>query len=150
MSGFAIVQILTGFVGSLCFGILFNLKGKRLAVGAIGGLLTCGVFVILSSFIASEVLNYFLVSALVTVYAEMTARFVKTPTTPIVTTSLIPLIPGGSLYYTVASAFDSSFGVFSSKAIYTLKLAAALALGMIVVIAVWSFFTVKIIGKSRA
>jgi uncharacterized membrane protein YjjB (DUF3815 family) len=149
MSNFELVQIITGSIGSLCFGILFNLKGKRLLAGAIGGLLSWGIFVILSQFIASEVLNYFLVSVIVSIYAEIVAKEVKTPTTPIITTSLIPLIPGGSLYYTVASAFDSSFGVFAEKAIYTLKLASALALGMIIVLAVWKFLSVKIIrGRS--
>ena len=136
---YEIVQILTGFIGALCFGILFNLKGKRLLAGAIGGLLSWGIFIILSQFIVSEALNYFIVSVSISIYAEIVAKQVKTPTTPIITTALIPLIPGGSLYYTVASAFDSSFGVFSQKAIYTLKLATSLALGMILVLAVWRF-----------
>lgn len=149
MNNFEIVQVITGFIGSLCFGILFNLKGKRLLAGAIGGLLSWGMFVILSEFISSEVLNYFLVSAIVSIYAEIVAKEVKTPTTPIITTALIPLIPGGSLYYTFASAFDSSFGIFTEKAVYTLKLAAALALGMIVVLAVWKFFSIRIIEKRR-
>ena len=144
-----IIQIITGFIGSLCFGILFNLKGKRLLAGAIGGLLSWGLFIILSQFIVSEPINYFFVSAFVTVYAEVVSKLIKTPTTPIITTALIPLVPGGSLYYTVASAFDSSFGVFSEKAFYTLKLAAALALGMIIVLAIWKFFSVKLIrGRS--
>ena len=136
---YEMIQILTGSIGSLCFGILFNLKGKRLLAGAIGGLLSWGIFVVLSELIASEALNYFIVSVLISIYAEIVAKQVKTPTTPIITTALIPLIPGGSLYYTVASAFDSSFGVFSQKAIYTLKLATSLALGMILVLAVWRF-----------
>ena len=146
---YEIVQILTGFIGALGFGILFNLKGKRLLAGAIGGLLSWGIFVALSQFIASEAINYFIVSVLISIYAEIVAKRVKTPTTPIITTALIPLIPGGSLYYTVASAFDSSFGDFSQKAIYTLKLATSLALGMIVVLAVWHFFFSKVINKGR-
>ena len=147
---YEIVQILTGFIGALCFGILFNLKGKRLLAGAIGGLLSWGIFIILSQFIASEALNYFIVSVSISIYAEIVAKQVKTPTTPIITTALIPLIPGGSLYYTIASAFDSSFGVFSEKALYTLKLAAALALGMIVVLAIWRFFAARSIRKGRS
>ena len=142
-----IVQIITGFIGSFCFGILFNLKGKRLAAGALGGLLSWGIFVLFSQFIPSEPINYFLVAVVISIYAEVLARVLKTPATPIITTSLIPLIPGGSLYYTVASAFDSSFGVFSERAFYTLKLAAALALGMIIVLAVWRLLTNKVIMK---
>ncbi|MBQ1965266.1 MAG: threonine/serine exporter family protein, partial [Clostridia bacterium] len=39
------------------------------------------------------------------VYAGIMARVLKTPATTFITTSLIPLIPGGSLYYTMAYAF---------------------------------------------
>ena len=49
-----------------------------------------------------------------------------------ITTSLIPLIPGGSLYYTMAYAFASDSENFILKGTYTLQLASALALGIIV------------------
>ena len=70
-------------------------------------------------------------SSIVTSFAVM-ARVLKTPTTTFITTSLIPLIPGGSLYYTMAYAFESNSEMFASKALYTLELASALALGIIV------------------
>jgi len=136
-----LIQILSGFVGSLCFGILFNMRGKRLIAASFGGLLSWGLFVMISYFIPSEPINYFLVAAVISLYSEILARIIKTPAAPIVTTSLIPLIPGGSLYYTMASAFDSDFSVFLEKATYTLKLAGALALGIIVVTAVFHLYS---------
>ena len=136
-----LIQILSGFVGSLCFGILFNMRGKRLIAASFGGLLSWGLFVMISYFIPSEPINYFLVAAVISLYSEILARIIKTPAAPIVTTSLIPLIPGGSLYYTMASAFDSDFSVFLEKATYTLKLASALALGIIVVTAVFHLYS---------
>ena len=136
-----LIQILSGFVGSLCFGILFNMRGKRLIAASFDGLLSWGLFVMISYFIPSEPINYFLVAAVISLYSEILARIIKTPAAPIVTTSLIPLIPGGSLYYTMASAFDSDFSVFLEKATYTLKLAGALALGIIVVTAVFHLYS---------
>lgn len=146
---YELVQIITGTVGAFAFGILFNLKGKRLAAAAAGGLLCCVGFIVLSQFIESEPINYFLVSMIVSVYAEAMARNIKTPATPLITTSLIPLIPGGSLYYTVASAFDTSFGIFSERAFYTLKLATALALGMILVLAATRLLTAHSTAKKQ-
>lgn len=134
-----LIQIATGLIGSLCFGILFNMRGKRLIAAAVGGLLSWGLFVVLSHFILNEPINYFIVAAVVSLYSEIMARILKTPAAPIVTTSLIPLIPGGSLYYTMSSAFESNFTMFLEKAVSTLKLACALALGIIVVTAISQF-----------
>jgi uncharacterized membrane protein YjjB (DUF3815 family) len=136
-----LIQVLSGFIGSLCFGILFNMRGKRLIAASFGGLLSWGLFVTISYVIPSEPINYFLVAAIMSFYSEILARIIKTPAAPIVTTALIPLIPGGSLYYTMASAFDSDFSVFLEKATYTLKLASALALGIIVVTAVFHLYS---------
>ena len=139
MTSSELIQIATSLIGSLCFGILFNMRGKRLIAAAVGGLLSWGLFVVLSHFILNEPINYFIVAAVVSLYSEIMARILKTPAAPIVTTSLIPLIPGGSLYYTMASAFESNFTMFLEKAVSTLKLACALALGIIVVTAISQF-----------
>lgn len=139
MTSSELIQIATGLIGSLCFGILFNMRGKRLIAAAVGGLLSWGLFVVLSHFILNEPINYFMVAAVVSLYSEIMARILKTPAAPIVTTSLIPLIPGGSLYYTMSSAFESNFTMFLEKAVSTLKLACALALGIIVVTAISQF-----------
>lgn len=127
-----IIQILAGFVGSIGFAILFNIRGKRLLAAAIGGLFSWLLFVILSKFIANESAGYFIVALAISIYAEVMARVLKTPTTVFITTSLVPLIPGGSLYYTMAYAFQGDLDTFVHKAVYTLQLASALALGIIV------------------
>lgn len=132
MSEFQIVQIITAFLGTLGFTVLFNIRGVRLVVTALGGLFSWLLFVVFSFFLHNEVINYFLVALIISFYAEIMARIFKTPATPIFTTSLIPLIPGSSLYYTMASALNNDAGDFPEKAVVTLKLASALALGIIV------------------
>lgn len=127
-----IIQIITGFIGSLGFSVLFNIRGKRLIMAAIGGLLSWAMFLVFSRFINNEPINYFIVSLIISVYAEIMARLLKTPTTTFIAASLIPLIPGGSLYYTMAYAFEGDLQSFAERAVDTLKLAAALALGIIV------------------
>ena len=127
-----VLQILAGGVGSLGFGYLFNTRGKYLAVATIGGLLSWFLFIVLHYLIPNEPICYFIVSFLMSVYAEVMARAMKTPTTTFITTTLVPLIPGGSLYKTMASAFESNADLFLTRGIATLELAAALALGIIV------------------
>lgn len=128
-----IIQIIAGLTGSFCFGILFNIRGKKLAAISIGSFLSLVLLLILTNFISSEPLIYFIVSTVISIYSEIIARILKTPATPIITTSLIPLIPGGSLYHTITSAFEGNANEFLNRAVSTLKLASALALGIIAV-----------------
>ncbi len=133
MTGREIIQVIVVLIGSFCFGTLFNFRGRKLLACALGGILSWGLYLVLGHWIVSEPLNYFIVSLVISVYAEVIARLLKTPATPVVTTSLIPLIPGGSLYYTMAYAFESDFERFLEKAVSTLQLASALALGIILI-----------------
>ena len=126
-----LIQIFTGFLGSLGFSVLFHIKGRRLAIASLGGLISWTVFLLLESLLPGETVRYFLASATVTVYAEIFARVIKTPTTTFLVPSLIPLIPGGALYYTMNYALNEQWQSFAAKALYTLELAAALALGII-------------------
>lgn len=128
-----LIQIFTGFLGSLGFGILFHIKGRKLLIASLGGLMSWTVFLLLEPVLPGEAVRYFLASAAVTVYAEVFARVIKTPTTTFLVPSLIPLIPGGALYYTMNYALNEQWSAFADKAVYTLGLAAALALGIIAV-----------------
>lgn len=132
MTAQEIIQIITGFIGSCGFAILFNVRGRRLVFAALGGFISWTLFVIFSRFVPSEPANYFMVSFLMSIYAEVMARLLKSPTSAFITIALIPLIPGGSLYYTMSFALEADLEKFFHKAVYTLQLAAALALGIIV------------------
>jgi uncharacterized membrane protein YjjB (DUF3815 family) len=127
------IQIIAAFIGAFAFALLFNIRGKKLIVAAVGGIVSWALFLVLRRFIENEALCYLIVSISLSVYSEIMARVLKTPTTTFITVSLIPLIPGGSLYYTMASAFEGNMESFVGKGIATLMLAAALALGIIIV-----------------
>ena len=127
--------IIGGLLGALGFALMYNIRGRRLIGAAGGGLLCCALFVLLGLFIDSEPVIYFLVSLATSAYSEILARILKTPTTTFIITALIPLIPGGSLYYTMSSAFEGNFDIFLTNAISTLLLALALALGVCMAIA---------------
>ena len=128
----AAIQIITGTIGTLGFGVLFNIRGKRLIAAAVGGALSWSLFLLLQLVIPSEPVNYFIVSFVTAFYCQLASIFLKAPTTIFITTSLVPLVPGGSLYYTMAYAFNTNMEKFMQKAIDTLQLASALALGIIV------------------
>ena len=131
MTKFEILQIVTGFLGALGFAILYNIRGKKLVFASLGGLLSWLLFVLFKFATDSEPIRYFLVAVLISVYAELMARLLKTPTTTFVITALIPLIPGGSLYYTLTAAFEGNAELFRSRGFATLQLSVSLALGIV-------------------
>ena len=130
----AVIQILAGVAGTLGFGILFNVRGRKLLCGCLGAFISWSLYLIFSLFIPSEILVYLLVSISTSIYSEIMAVVLKTPTTTFLIISLIPLIPGGSLYYALSHAFEGDLVQFLTRALYTLQLASALSAGIILVI----------------
>lgn len=138
------LQILTGYLGSLGFTILFNIRGRKLFIASLGGLISWSVFLLLEGWFPSEALRYFFAAAAITVYAEIFARIEKTPTTTFLVPAVIPLVPGGSLYYTMNYALNKQWSLFAHKAFYTGQLALSLAVGIIALTTLTRMFMVLI------
>ena len=128
-----LIQILTAYLGTLGFNILFNIRGKKLLLATLGGTLSWAMFLVLEPLLPGEVLRYALAAATITVYGEVLARLEKTPTTTFLVPSIIPLIPGSALYYTMNYALNKQWNEFAHQSFYTLQLALALAVGIIAV-----------------
>ena len=128
-----LIQIFTGFLGSLGFSVLFNIRGTKLIVASLGGLISWTIFLLLEPVFPGEAIRYFFSAAAITVYSEVFARVLKTPTTTFLVSSIVPLIPGGSLYYTMNYALNEQWSLFVQKAVSTLELALALAVGIIAI-----------------
>lgn len=141
MSG--LIQVLTGALGTLGFTILFHLRGKKLLLSMLGGLLSWGIFLALEPLFAGEATRYLLSAAVITVYSEILARLEKTPTTTFLVPSFIPLIPGGALYYTMNYALNKQWSQFAHQAFYTVQLALSLAVGIIAVTTVVRLLTAQ-------
>lgn len=129
----AIIQIIMGGLGTLGFNILFHIRGRKLLLATLGGVISWTVFLAAGPVLPSESARYFLAAAIITVYGEILARVEKTPTTTFLVPSAVPLIPGSALYYTMNYALNRQWTAFGAQALYTLELAVSLALGIIAV-----------------
>lgn len=138
------LQILMGALGTLGFNLLFHIRGKKLIFATLGGVISWSVFLSLEPLLPGETIRYFLAAAAITVYGELMARWRKTPTTTFLVPSIIPLIPGSALYYTMNYALNKQWTVFLQQAFYTLQLALALAVGIISVTTVVRLIAVTV------
>ena len=127
----AMIIVLSGMVGTVGFSILFKSDKKRIFCNAVGGALTCLLYVVSCYYFDKIFLQNFFPALFVTVYAEIMARLVKAPATPILACSVIPLVPGGKLYYTTYYFVTGDAENFDITLSETLQIAAGLAVGII-------------------
>ena len=126
-----ILEVIASFLATMGFGILFNIKGKNLIFAGIGGGISWFMYEggILLGF--SVVASMFVSALVFSTYSEICARILKTPVTTIVICALIPLVPGGGMYYTMYEAIHGDAAATWAKASSTLLAAGSLALGVI-------------------
>lgn len=129
----ALILIFTGFLGSLGFSLLFRMSKRKIPFAAIGGALTSVVYVICLASFGNEFFQNLFPALFATAYSEVLARLTKTPATPYLVISIIPLVPGGKLYYTIYYYLTSNHEQFSACLTQTIRIAGGLAVGIILV-----------------
>ena len=145
----AIIQLITAFVGAFGFALIFNVKRELLITTAVAGFLGWGLYLLCSEVFGIGVLmSNVLASAFCQIYAEVTARICKTPTTVIYVPAVIPLLPGASLYNTMYSAVHSDWGQFKVYGSATLQTTLGIAIGLSFVSAI--LYIVTKIARKRA
>ncbi len=71
------VQMVTAFLGSMGFSVLFNIRRTKLLIAGFGGALSWGVYLLFGAVLEDGPLRCFLAAVCVTVYAEIFARVKK-------------------------------------------------------------------------
>ena len=130
-----LLQLLIAFLGSLGFSLLFGLRKKHLFTAALGGLLVWGLYLLTAGRLRSPFFCNLLASAFAVLYAEFMARRLKCPATLFVLPAIVPLVPGGSLYYTMSYAVRKELDLASQYGTATLETALAIAAGISIVMA---------------
>jgi uncharacterized membrane protein YjjB (DUF3815 family) len=116
---------------SLGFGVLFNIKGRNLIFASIGGFLTWFVYLASLEYSSSNLLGLFIASFAAGLYSECLARILKSPVTTFSICSIIPLVPGGGMYYTMLESVQGNINQFLSTGLNTLSSAGAIAVGIL-------------------
>ena len=123
-------QILSAGVGALGFALMFNSGKKNLIPAMIGGMLGWTVYLICENILQAGVF----ISALATavfcqIYSEILARWFKSPAIVFYIPAIVPIVPGGSLYYTMYSAAQNEWHNFRMHGWNTLLTVLGIAIG---------------------
>ena len=132
-----IIQLVTAGIGALGFSLIFNVRRDLLPAAAFGGMADWGVYLMADWFFGGGVfLPSVIAAAFASVYAEAMARMEKAPATVFYIPALIPLVPGGSLYYTMSCAVLGDWEQVKSFGASTAYCALGIAVGMSMVLSV--------------
>lgn len=127
------IEIVGAFVSTFGFAILFNIKGKNSLFAGIGGTLAWFVYKLVLLMGCNNLTSMFISALILSIYAEICARILKTPVTTILACALIPLVPGGGMYDTMYEAIQGNALATWNKALSTMSSAGVLALGILFV-----------------
>lgn len=143
-----ITPCLYAFGASLAFAIVFNIPRNKLLLSALGGLLGQLVYVVFQLVISNDVILYLLATIAISLYAEVLARLTKSPTTIYLAVALIPLVPGGGIYYTMLYFINGEMDLGITTGVHTLLISGALAVGIIMISSTVNLVRKVMLGSS--
>lgn len=126
-------QCVACMLGSMGFSIMFNIHGMGSLFCSMGGLVTLSVFNLSVLLGTSELLAYMLAAVGASVYAEVMARIRKCPAIGYLFISLVILIPGSSLYYTIYNLLLGDINAALANGDATITIAGLMAVGILLV-----------------
>jgi uncharacterized membrane protein YjjB (DUF3815 family) len=114
------------------FAAMFNLRGKDLPLAAAGGALGWTVAAPMQAATGSQAAAYCAASIVIGFWAEIVAAIRKRPASVYIACGIIPLVPGGGMYYTMLEYVRGNTWNGLSTAFATLQAAGAIAVGLAV------------------
>ena len=114
--------------GAFCF--MFEVrKPLFILLCSLIGAAAWAVFLLMGS-MGSEILRYFVATLVVSSLSELCARILKAPATIFLIIGIIPLVPGGGLYYCMESLINGDYATFAQKGLQTAAYAGTIAVGV--------------------
>ncbi|MDF2821591.1 MAG: hypothetical protein K0R15_2032 [Clostridiales bacterium] len=113
-----------------CFVANVRLRKKMLFFASLGGAIGWGVYLSFG-YMENGIVQSFLAIMIVTIYAEILSRIFKAPATVYLVVGIIPLVPGGGIYYTMEQAIRGNTIEFLNTGLRTFGIAGAIALGIL-------------------
>ena len=120
---------LHAFIACASFCFIFQVrKPLFILLCSLNGAISWLVY-LLTDFLPFEAARYFVATIAVSALAEILARVLKAPATIFLVIGIIPLVPGGGLYYTMDYLINGDFAMFTAKGLQTAAAAGAIAAG---------------------
>ncbi|MGL5347862.1 MAG: threonine/serine exporter family protein [Peptostreptococcaceae bacterium] len=126
-----LVQIVSVVIGTIGFSIFFNIEKSKIPSVAVGASMSWLIYLVCFE-ISNNIFISSLIAALaVSIYSEIAARVLKSPANIFLIPSIIPLLPGGSFYYTMSAAVSMDGVMFKTKGFETIITVLGITIGTV-------------------
>lgn len=126
-----IAQLITSFIASAAFGIIFNVPKNTLVQCGLVGMIGWVLYFFLVENGVNSIPATLSAAFLVAVISQYFAKRYKTPITIFNVSGIIPLVPGGLSYDAMKHFVENDYNVAVQLAAKAFMLAGAIAMGLI-------------------
>lgn len=130
------IILIASTIGTMGIILQFGIEKRVMIWALISSILCCAAYEGVYSLSGEFFLSSLAASAVAAAYSDFMAHKVKVPATVMIIPAIVPLVPGGKLYYTMLGAVGENMPFFLENGGAAFQIAAGLALGIIAVTAV--------------
>lgn len=139
---------LWAFFACAGFCLVFNMHGRILVLSSLGGAVGWFVYLLCNP-MQNDIIQFFFATVATAVYSEIMARLTKRPATEFQIVALLPMVPGGGIFYTMEYCVVGNTEMFIKTGLHTLGIAGALAMGILLISSFVRLFSLSGLGKQR-
>ncbi|MBQ7875988.1 MAG: threonine/serine exporter family protein [Clostridia bacterium] len=134
-----IIAVISAVVGTVGFSFMLRLRKHRLPIIAVSTALCYSVYLLGLYLSLEDFISNFLASVFAAFASEFLARKIKAPVTVFLIPTILPLVPGSNLYYTIEAVFKSDFDTALTHFAALGRTIGAILLGIITVNTIMKF-----------
>ncbi|MFE8695962.1 threonine/serine exporter family protein [Cytobacillus sp. FJAT-53684] len=127
-----IVHLITSFIASAAFGVLFNAPKKSLLKCGLVGMAGWSVYIILVNKEFDAVVASLVAAFVIAVISQIFARMYKTPIIIFSVAGIIPLVPGGLAYDAMRHFVVNDYNGAMQLAAKAFMISGAIAVGLVI------------------
>lgn len=136
-----LLPCLWAVLSSIAFCGILNVKDiKIMLIAAFGGGLGWLAY-LLAAPLNSVVAQNLVAAVTVALFSEFMSRICKAPSTVFLVVGILPMVPGGGIYYTMEYGVQGNTEMFIEKGIETFAIAGAIAIGVSLASAIFRFYS---------
>jgi uncharacterized membrane protein YjjB (DUF3815 family) len=124
-------QLVTSFIASGSFGILFNVPRSSLLKCGLVGMLGWAIYITFVQNHFGDVLATAIASFAIAVVSIIFAKIYKTPVTIFIVAGIIPLVPGGLAYDAMRNFVENDYNTALRQAAKAFMISGSIAIGLV-------------------
>ncbi|MGM9552130.1 MAG: threonine/serine exporter family protein [Clostridia bacterium] len=128
-----IILVIAAVMGTIGFSLMLRLRFDRIPIIAVSTALCYTVYLIFIHFGFDDFIANLTASIFAAFASEFLAKTIKAPVTVFLTPTILPLVPGSFLYYTINAFFRGEFRDALRYFIIMGKTIGAILLGIVIV-----------------